>query len=100
MDLSGVTSQPLPSWFADITKKREGVFNAREYWNYYYKEGGREKFLQFHHEKDLKEIREFIEENKGNPKALEEGHKKYKYNPMEYKQVLQEFGLPKKDDSE
>jgi hypothetical protein len=62
--------------------------------------GGREKFLQFHRDKNMKEIREYIEENKGNPKALEDGHHKYRYNPILYKQALEEAGLRKKDDSE
>ena len=83
----------MPEIWFEIGKKREGVFNAREYWNYYYKEGGREKFLQFHHEKDLKEIREFIEENKDNKKALEEGYKTYYFHTNMYKTLLQEFGL-------
>lgn len=48
----------------------------------------------------MKEIREYIEENKGNPKALEDGHHKYRYNPILYKQALEEAGLRKKDDSE
>ena len=48
----------------------------------------------------MKEIREYIEENKGKPKALEEGHKKYRYNSILYKQALEEAGLPKKDESE
>jgi hypothetical protein len=39
MDLSGVTSKPLPSWFADIDKKREDTFNPRENW-IYYRQGG------------------------------------------------------------
>lgn len=82
-------------WF-DISKNKNGVFNAREHWIYYHQGGGREKFLKYYRDKDMKEIREYIEENKDNEKALEDGHKKYYFNLIMYKSLLKEAGLSRK----
>jgi hypothetical protein len=82
-------------WF-DISKNKNGVFNAREHWIYYHQGGGREKFLKYYRDKDMKEIREYIEENKDNEKALKDGHKKYYFNLIMYKSLLKEAGLSRK----
>jgi len=60
---------------------------------YYHQGGGREKLLKFYHDRKMKEMRDFIEENKGNNKALEEGYNTYFFNSNDYKALLQEAGL-------
>jgi hypothetical protein len=58
---------------------------------YYHQGGGREKLLKYYHEKEILEMKEYINNHKGDIKELHKGYSKFDDN--EYKALLKEAGF-------
>lgn len=100
---SGLLSGKDINWTNDVSYTGVKIFNPIKHHTYYYHGGGREKYLEKCHEDNLKKMREYIEEHKHNPKALQKGYDTYRHEKEDYIRIIAELGvsvdLPKKPES-
>jgi len=80
-------------WPDEPDPSRNGIriFNPIKHAIYYHQGGGREKLLKYYHEKEILEMKEYINNHKGDIKELHKGYSKFDDN--EYNALLKEAGF-------